>query len=55
MVARYFDKFGLWHEGVFVMSDLWRAFWREHYCNDIETERPVVDIVGSEKEACCPE
>ena len=55
MVARCLDKFGLWREGVFVVSDLWRAFWREYYCDDIETERPVINIVGSEKEACGPE
>ncbi len=44
----------LWHKSVFVISYLWGAFWRQDYCNNIKTKRPVINIVRCKKIAGGP-
>lgn len=48
-------KLFLRYESVFVMPDLWRAFWAKDYCSNIKTKRPVIDFVRGKKITCCPD
>jgi hypothetical protein len=39
----------LWHKSVFIMANLFTFFWADHYCNNIEAERSIFNVVCCEK------